>query len=245
MESLRPYNISSALALHFDYWSPSNIHPSSTDTMFCDGGSYENIMIASMLQRRMEKIVLFFNTITPLLPKSDWDVYTEVASTKQVDDGLSALFGVLPQDYMGWQKRSFDFSDDQFFSTDDWTNLITKLQDAQQIGNGVITTLNLTTVENVKWGIPSGITSQITFVYLGRVKNWESELPDDMKEYFIPKGEDADDMSKTVSSGPFKGFPHYITSGGLLDAKQANALSDLTGWVIKKNFKLFQSIFIN
>jgi hypothetical protein len=51
----------------------------------------------------------------------------------QVDDGLSSLFGVLPLDYIKWEKRSFDFSKEQFFSMDDWAPTVIALQNAQQV----------------------------------------------------------------------------------------------------------------
>ena len=242
-ESLRPHNISSRLGMHFDYWSPSDRRPSSKDTLFCDGGSYENIMLPSMLQRGVRKIVLFFNPVTPLQPSSSWNVLTDAPSKTQIDDGFSSLFGVLPEDYVKWEQRSFDFSKDQFFSSADYAPTVLALQAAQQAGNGIIYTANLTTVQNDWWGIPAGVTAEVTFVYLGRLKNWESELSDEMRALLVPAGEDAEDLSKTIEDGPFRHFPHYPTSGGLLNAEQANVLADMTGWLIHKNADLFKSIF--
>ena len=104
--------------------------------------------------------------------------------------------------------------------------------------------MNLTTVENTWWGIPAGITSQVTFVYLGRLKNWEAELSEDMHELLVPSDpEDEKNLAVDVDSGPFRSFPHYMTAGGLEDHERANVLSDLTGWSIKKNAELFKSIF--
>lgn len=239
-ESLRPYNISSGLGLHFDYWSPADRHPESLDTLMCDGGSFENIMLPSMLQRGVEKIVLFFNSVTPLLPAADWNVATDAPSKTQIDDGLSSLFGILPGDYIRWEERSFDFTKDQFFSTSEWIPFVTELQAAQQAGNGIVVTKKLTTVENVWWGIPAGLEVEVTFVYLGRLAAWEAQLPEEMKPLLIPAGADADDLSKTVSDGPFRHFPHYPTSGGLLNAQQANVLADLTAWTVLQNKEMFQ-----
>lgn len=271
-ESLKPNELSNTLGMHFvsthstlllhhpnilvytmvlshvcgicwqDYWSPSSRHPSSKDTLFCDGGSYENIMLPSMLQRGLKKIALFFNSVTPLQPSTTWDVLTEPPLKSQIDDGFSSLFGVLPEDYVKWEERSFDFSKDQFFSTDDYAPTVLALQDAQQKGDGIIYTANLTTVNNDWWGIPAGLTAEITFVYLGRLKNWEAQLSDEMRELLVP-AEDADDLAHTIEDGPFRHFPHYPTSGGLLNAEQANVLSDMTGWLIHQNAELFESIF--
>lgn len=241
--SFRPEEIASGLGLHFDYWSPAESHPSSEDTIFCDGGSMENILLPSLIQRRVQKIVLFFNTGTPLQPASKWNVYEDVPSGEQVSDTLSALFGIFVEDEPMWKERGFEMRYDQYFSKDDYPRVITALQDAQAKGNGIIATLNLTTIQNDWWGIPAGITTEITFVYDGRLANWEAQLSDEMKELLVPEGEDADDLSINIDHGPFRGFPHYITAGGLINYERANVLSDLAGWTIQQNAELFKSIF--
>jgi hypothetical protein len=242
VESFDHFDIASTFGMHMNYWSPSDSRPSSEDNLFCDGGSYMNIMLPSMLQRRVQKIVLFLNNNTPLLPASKWNVYEDVPKSEQVSDSLSSLFGVYENDTATWEQRSFDMRYNQVFSGSDWAPVASALQQAQAVGNGIIATFNLTTVENAWWGIPAGITSQITFVYLGRLSGWEKELSAEMRSYLVPE-ENADDLSIDVDSGPFKGFPHYLTAGGLINHERANALSDLTGWTILKNANLFRSIF--
>lgn len=246
MESFPHLNIGENFGLHIDYWSPVDKTPDSKDTFFGDGGSYMNIMLSSMLQRRVQKIVLCINENQPLLPPSDWDPANDEPSSKQASDTLSSMFGVIPEDSMHWtwQKRSFDITKNQYFSQDDWVPVAQGLQAAQAAGNGIIYSVNLTTVENEWWGIPAGITSEVTFVYLGRLKNWEAELSDEMYKLLVPSNpEDAANLGLDIDHGPFKNFPHYNTAGGLEDHSRANALSDLTGWSIKKNADLFKSIF--
>ena len=132
----------------------------------------------------------------------------------------------------------------QYFPTEDWVPVAQGLQAAQAEGNGIIYSVNLTTIENNWWGIPAGITSEITFVYLGRLKNWEAELSDEMRKLLVPSDpEDEANLSVDISRGPFRHFPHYFTAGGLEDHSRANVLADLTGWSIKKNADLFKSIF--
>lgn len=83
--------------MQFDYWSPSDLIPSGIETYFGDGGSYENIPLISFLQRRVEKIVLFFNSETTLQPADKWDVASNLTYDGQVTDCLSAFFGVLEE----------------------------------------------------------------------------------------------------------------------------------------------------
>lgn len=241
-ESLKPHNVSSKLGMHTAYWSPVDARPQATDTLLCDGGSFENILLPSMLQRGVQKIVLFFNSGTPLLPSSAWNVAADRPSKLQVDDGLSSLFGVIPEDYVNWEKRSFDFRKNQFFSTTEWVDFATDLQRAQQAGNGIIVTKKLRTIQNDWWGVPAGVEAEVTFVYLGRVASWEAQLSEEMRALLVPEGAEAEDLSNTVQSGPFRHFPHYPTSGGLLSAEQANVLADLMGWTILHNAALFESI---
>mmetsp|Transcript_14298 Transcript_14298/g.21406 ORF Transcript_14298/g.21406 Transcript_14298/m.21406 type:complete len:569 (-) Transcript_14298:197-1903(-) len=239
-----PDDLADKFGLHFDYWSPADRTPKSRDTLFCDGGSYENMLLISLLQRRVEKIVLFVNSRTPLQTSEKWDVYNDAPSKEQITDKLSAFFGVYPSDYANWEERSFDVSKIQVFSQDDWAPLVVALQEAQAAGNGIIATLNLTTVHNDWWGVPAGVKSQITFVYLGRLASWESELSEEMHDLLVPSDPaEAADLSVDVDEGPFKGFPHYMTAGGIINYERANVLSDMAGWTVLKNSELFKSIF--
>jgi hypothetical protein len=242
VESL-PLNTSEILGMTMNYWSPSDLVPSGSTTFFADGGSYENIPLISFLQRRVEKIILFFNSVTPLQMSSNWDVAANQTYDDQVSDCLSSFFGVV-EEYLPWYgNRSFEYEKNQVYSVQDYITVIQGLQAAQASGQGIITTQRLTTIENAWWGIPAGITSEVTFVYLGRVKNWESLLSSEMKAYLMPSDPaDAADLAVDVSSGPFKHFPHYATTGGSINAAQANALADQTGWVILENAALFEQI---
>jgi hypothetical protein len=246
VESITKGDIADKLGLHIDYWSPVDRRPSVKDSLFCDGGSYENIMLPSMLQRRVQKIVLFFNDHQPLQPASVWNVAEDEPSASQVTDSLSSLFGIFPSDATDatWEKRSFDNRKNQFFSQSDWVTVATGLQQAQEAGNGIVFTAKLITVENDWWGVPAGIESEITFVYLGRLKNWEAQLSEEMRSLLVPSDPaDASNLAVDVNQGPFRGFPHYFTAGGLENTERANVLSDMTGWTILNNADLFRAIF--
>lgn len=253
-ESIRIPDMAANLSMTYDYWSPStDTNDVSTDatsapevtTMMCaDGGVYENIPLISFMQRRVPKIVLFFMPSTPLLPFEDWDVSTSPETTPysedQVTASLSAYFGVNPPQAR-WADRAYEREPIQVFSEDDYEVVITALQSAQQEGNGLFATLNLTTIENTWWGIPAGMTFEITFSYLGRLRGWEKKLSKEMYDLAVPSDPaDEADLSVTVNSGPFRGFPHFVTAGGLLNVERANLLADLTGWSVLQNEELFR-----
>lgn len=242
MDSL-PEKLRTNLDYSMQYWSPVDNRPSSDETLFADGGCFENILVSSMLQRRVEKLVLFFNAGTPLQPTSSWDVFNDVYTGEEVTDSLAALFGIFPSDETIWQERGYDYRNNQQWSTDDWYTLITKMQEAQGKGGGIVVSMNLTTIGNDVWNIPAGITSEVTFVYLGRSLTWEGELNSDLYSLLVPSDPiAASDPSQTIDNGHYKHFPHYATAAGSISYDKANALADLTGWTIKHNAELFVSI---
>lgn len=83
LESL-PGNLSDVFGFPMDYYSPSDPLPTERTWLFSDGGSFENIPLISFLQRRVEKIVLFFNSVTPLSPTGKWDAARDAFTGKEV-----------------------------------------------------------------------------------------------------------------------------------------------------------------
>ena len=239
-ESLRPPQIYEQ-GLQFSYWPPSSVMPISEDTMFADGGAYENIPLISFLQRRVEKIVLFFVSSTPLAPADKWDPYTDPYSGKEITNCFTPFFGILDPSELAVVDRALEYDKNQVFSKDDFAPVISGLQKAQLEGRGIIATFNLTTVENAWWGIPAGLNVEVTFSYLGRLRQWESKLSAQMYPLFVP-AENADDLSKDITEGPYKKFPHYPTVGGDINYPRANALADLTGWSVVQNADLFRHV---
>jgi hypothetical protein len=241
VEAFIPFNLANTFGMHLDYWSPSDLLPSSEDTLFADGGSYQNIPLINFLQRRVSNIVLFFVAHTPLAPASKYNPFTDPFTGKELDDTLTAFFGVLPVNESNFENRSFEFERNQVFAKSDYAPVVAALQAAQTEGKGIFTTFNLVTVENCWWGIPAGISTQITFSYLGRLPQWEAKLSPEMKKLLVP-ADNADDLSNDVSSGPFRNFPHYGTLGGEVNHERANALADLTGWSVLQNADMFRKL---
>lgn len=241
VEAFHPKDLANAMGMHFDYWSPADPTPVAKDTLFTDGGAYENIVLISYLQRRVPRIVLFLNDHTPLAPSSKYNPAVDDYTGDQLSDSLTCFFGVLPKDMSKFENRSFEYERNKVFDHNDYVKVISGLQAAQQTGKGIFATFNLTTVENQWWGIPAGVSSEITFAYLGRLSAWEAKLPRSMKPLFVPSS-DADDLSNDVGHGPFRTFPHYATTGGQINAERANALADLTAWSVVENADLFRRV---
>ena len=65
-----PLGLEKKLGLHYDYSSPASPVANTVlgiqDTLFGDGGSYENIPLISYLQRGVKRVVWFANHVTPL-----------------------------------------------------------------------------------------------------------------------------------------------------------------------------------
>jgi hypothetical protein len=114
------------------------------------------------------------------------------------------------------------------------------MQAAALGGNGIVITEEMTTVQNLFWGVDAGIKSNITWVYMGRASNWEARLTDRMRKLVVPS-KHPEVPGNTISTGPFKHFPHYKTSDVHLNYQQSNLLADFTGWVAKSNADIFRT----
>lgn len=79
-----PSGLSDDLSLRMKYWSSVDDVPTAKDTLFSDGGTYENVLLSSLLQRRVEKVVLFYNSHLPLQSSSSWNVYEDEYTGDQV-----------------------------------------------------------------------------------------------------------------------------------------------------------------
>ena len=113
--------------------------------------------------------------------------------------------------------------------------LVVAMQEKQAARGGVVLTTPLTTVANVRWGIPAGLQVNVTWVYLSRLGEWEDKVvanAPEMGALIRPSAGSAPgvDFGETVASGPYKGFPHFGTSDYSYSAQKANLLADLAGW---------------
>jgi hypothetical protein len=222
------------------YWSPAYQKKTETYDMLCaDGGVIDNIGLMSYLQRRVKKIILFMNYEVPLQDFENWNVSTDLLKENQISDAVPSFFGIIEEAGEIFE-RAYDYHKNYVFNRNDYSRVVIALQHAQQQGNGIIATLNLTTIRNDHWGISEGFTAQITFVYLGRISNWENKLSDDMRKLVIPYGLE-NNLGENIKYGPFSNFPHYNTFKPQ-NYKRTNLLANMIGWSILENKRLFQEI---
>lgn len=238
-DSLLIPDLAKELSMQCDYWPPAASQPELTTMMVADGGAYENINLFSFLQRRVPKIVLFFITSVPLQPSDKWDVVRDPQSYDHISDDLAAFFGAIDYSLPRYADRTYEYEQNQVFSLKDFDRVALGLQAAQKEGRGIFYTANLTTVENQWWGIPAGLTCEITFAYLGRLSQWEARLSPEMRALVVPE-ENATDLSVVIQEGPFAHFPHYPSVAASVNYQQANLLADMAGWSILQHADLFQ-----
>ena len=223
--------------LQTEYWSPADPVPRARASMLGDGGNVQNPNVISMLQRRVENIVLFINFATPVSTTFDPSKHDQV-TTDDIDSEIPPFFGIFPVSNKS-DTGMFDIHN-KVFKTSDFAPLVRRMQAAALAGDGIVVTQEMETVENLYWGIDAGIKSNVTWVYLGRATNWEARLSDEMQKLAVP-AKDPEVPANTVGSGPFKDFPHYATTDLTLNYEQANLLADFTGWIVEKNADIFRA----
>ncbi len=187
-----------------------------------------------MLLRGLETVVVFVNSATPLNPKYD---PARPPGDDDIDFNLPPLFGV-PHASTGSATQN-----NQVFATAEYARVVRALQDAKADKNGAIAITELTTVDNLWWGVAAGQAVRICWVYLDRVPNWEAKLPGRVRRA-VKRG----NRGWWCCRGPFAHFPNYKTVGEntlemveLTDA-QVRLLADLACWTVTENRELFEGL---
>lgn len=248
--SLAPV-LDAATALKTDYFSTVKAddprQPSAAEPfLFADGGDYENVHIIGMLQREVREIIVFMNSEQPLHGSTVWDPSKQpIPKSGQVNDDFPYFFGVQVKaasvEEKIEQEYSFDYTSNQVFRSEDFTEIAIALQTAQAAGRVPIARRELVTVANKHWGIPAGFACNLTVVFLGRAGNWEQELPEELRVLVRPEkdGQPVKDYGMEIETGPFAHWPNYETTAGTYPASKANLLADFTGWGVLSEEALF------
>jgi hypothetical protein len=192
---------------------------------FTDGGNLENYGLITLLQRGVEKVVVFINTNVPIT------VYLTPSPNcpplpNQIDSDLYPLFGY----------PTGNLIHNQVFTQAAFNTVYKGLSDAKKAGKTVMTKTTLTTVKNDWWGIKAGHKVEILWVYNETVPEWQNQLQAPVLEQ-ICKG----------PTGDFPDFPLYkligengITKGISLTTPQVNLLYQLSAWNVYSNKEVFE-----
>jgi hypothetical protein len=222
--SLDQFGLTDQLGAQALYWPvTAKADPPVEEFDFGDGGSLENFGVLSLLQRKVERLVVFINTPTPL--NLDYDP-AATPTGKDVDSNLPPLFGYP----IGVHIHN------QVFPQSDWPGIISSLQDARRAGKTVLAQTEHEVQANDWWGIEGGWKARVLWFYLDRVPDWESQLKWSIQAQIK--------MGNTKILGwlsPYRHFPNYATiDENALDLveltpRQVNLLADLTCWTITEN----------
>lgn len=212
--------IGRAVIDQISYWPPSSLEPAAQDVEIGDGGDSENSGIYPLLRRRVERIVMVYNPPVAVSRREDWDPMARDPVLGEISDAFACLWGIYV--------NPGEYNNTIVFPRDTFPGIAAALQDSQASGKGAVTTVELTTVENERFGIPAGITTRLTILYLAASTAWEDRLPADVRAALRTK--------------TFPGFPFYPTSDLSLSAEKVNLLATLTGWTAKANVNEFQDI---
>jgi len=224
----------SNLAPRMRYWPVSTTSKQKeVDFMFGDGGNLENLGAISLLQRKVNNLIVFVNTDTAI--KTDYDRYKDGLPTKSdVSDDILTLFGV---EFDGSQ----NMNKNQVFEQSDIYGLMTKLINAKLTGDSIIVKTTHITIPNEWWGINGGDTVNIVWVYNDLVEAFADSLIPDIR-----------DQIKDLDGFPF--FP-YFPRYALIDedlgrivqlsAEQINLLYQFSAWHVYSNEEVFKDLLFS
>lgn len=102
------------------------------------------------------------------------------------------------------------------------------------VGVVQVASATLTTVPNPWYEVEGGLEVRVTVVYLSRAWRWEEALPEEVQRQLVPRSPGArEDMAKLREVGEYAGFPNFATVKDRYTARQSNALSQLSSWVMR------------
>lgn len=213
----------------YQYWPVAGVQPwpDTQPTRFADGGSLENLGVASMLSYAdIDNLISFCNSSTPLGKDSNGVII--------VDGQVPPLFGYQPYDskagyvlYAGDDDPSSPlFGHSQVFPSDQFQPLLEGLWaasggDASPNATPATFRQTLQVLENPWFGVYGlGRTVTVLWCYLNRVNAWYDLLAASVQQIL---GDPTDPHS-------YNSFPHYSTADTNLDATEVNLLANMTAW---------------
>ncbi|KAK7249801.1 hypothetical protein SO694_00005014 [Aureococcus anophagefferens] len=214
--------------------------PSESARLFltADGGCLENFGVIPLLQRKLEKVVLFVNSKVKLSTAGAWDPNT-TPGLDDIDLNIPALFGIFlaPEPSVAGIDQGSDLSSVQVFDPKDFPKLAAALQKSQADGIGAIADVELTTVENTHHGIPAGQAVHLGVVLLTTTvaSSFKDAVTDAAMKQAIELGE--------AGTGDFDSFPCYDTFTQMtLTETQAYLLLSYTSFLVRENRAWFEKM---
>ena len=202
--------------------------PPARTLAFADGGDVENFGLIALLRRRVERIVVFVNTLHPL---AETVRPAAAAGAAGIDPYIPPLFGF----------PSAKCPHNQVFPRAAFGGVVAALRAAQRRGRGVVAATRLAVQPNAWWGVAGGWDATICWVYNERAPAWEALLDPEIRraiEAGQPPGE----------AGPVANFPFYRTEGQnpgclvRLTAPQVNLLAELSCWTVVEHAPLLRAV---
>ena len=212
------------------YWKIPTIGgvlPTSEKYMFGDGGNLENLGAITLIQRNVNKLVIFVNTNTKLNEKYDIATFP-TPTAKDVSSDILTLFGVIA-------KGSEDMFQNHIFPESDLNDMMAQFVEAKRNGHSLIANTSHVTLKNDWWGIPEGRKVDIVWVYNDNANDYLDQLEWEIR-----------DQIKDLNGEPdFKHFPNYATVGERfgklveLSPQQINLLYQFSAWTVYSNPEKF------
>ena len=212
--------IPDAIVPEYLYW-PTDVAPPVRvkPTHFVDGGSLENLGVASALSfGDIDGLIVFVNTPEPL--KFD-------GSTLVVDGAIPPLFGYQPYDpargYVLYadglvNAENAAFQHNQVFASDQFQPLLDALAQAwNSNAAAALASQVLAVLDNAWFGVTSGRSVKVVWFHLAAPTAWSNQLTPEVATF-------ASDQAASDS------FPYFPTLSSSLDPEQVNLLSNLTAW---------------
>jgi len=186
-----------------------------------DGGHLENFGLMPLLMRRVEKIIVFVNTPTPLFGKDENGNPLE----KTFTDDLGPLFGRT--DNVDQKADQEKLLCNRVFAGDRLDALIAGLRQRQASGAPLVHAETYAVHANDHFGIRP-YNAQICWVYNSPCRQWNDSLPPETREYL-------------ENDKQFLRFPNYKTFGenppNVIDLSlhQVNMLGHFAYWQVSQS----------
>ncbi|MGH1426477.1 MAG: hypothetical protein ACRBEE_00945 [Arenicella sp.] len=218
------YHVIEGYIPQMNYWAVTDSSESQSETAmqyFADGGNLENNGIMAMLQRKVEKIIVFVNSETPISKNAK--------GTIVIDSDMPSYFGL----------QNAAFPNNTLFESSEYQTLLDGLWESNKTQNGLaMHSQTYTTIENTWFGTPS-YSVEVLWVYNSPVQKWIDTLSPDMQAT----------VNEGISGkGPLKNFPNYSTIGEEwfhlveLSAPQVSTIADMFAWSIEQNASTFEAL---